>query len=402
MPQVVVRDLSDDQRMALMKMRRSVADCMTLPYHDDYFLLRWLRARNFDPVAAEKMLRASMKWRESWGVETIQDWPTPEVFKHYYPCGVCGFDKDGSPVVIIPFSGVDIWGMLHSATKADFIKTAIKTLEKTLEIAREKSEIHNTYESTKLVGILDMSEFNLKQFAWRPAAEAVISLIQIYEANYPEILKACYIINVPKVFSLAFSVVKNFLNDYTLSKIRIFKSDPNKWKPVLLSHIPPDQLPVIYGGTMCDPDGNPRCPSKVNQGGKIPKSFYIKNQNEKDKNEEYSSVTVKKGDKLRLDYSVPEGGSFLKWGFYSDEHDIKFGVLVKDDKGKETSIIPVHRVTCNETEEIGVVSCPKPATYTVIFDNSYSYLRNKKLHYTINVVPPINGSTDVAVIDSEE
>lgn len=46
-----------------------------------------------------------------------------------------------------------------------------RTLENTLEIAREKSEIHNTYEATKLVGILDMSEFNLKQFAWRPGKE---------------------------------------------------------------------------------------------------------------------------------------------------------------------------------------------------------------------------------------
>ncbi|KAF6206776.1 hypothetical protein GE061_018012, partial [Apolygus lucorum] len=40
------------------EMRRAVADCLTLPYHDDRYLLRWLAARNYDPVAAEKMLRA--------------------------------------------------------------------------------------------------------------------------------------------------------------------------------------------------------------------------------------------------------------------------------------------------------------------------------------------------------
>lgn len=35
------------------------------------------------------------------------------------------------------------------------------------------------------------------------------------------------------------------------------------WKEVLLKHISPDQLPVEYGGTMTDPDGNPKCKSKV-------------------------------------------------------------------------------------------------------------------------------------------
>nr|CAD7454610.1 unnamed protein product [Timema tahoe] len=56
--------------------RRSVADCCTKPYHDDHYLLRWLRAlcsvsflprketvclaRNFNPEAAEKMLRESV------------------------------------------------------------------------------------------------------------------------------------------------------------------------------------------------------------------------------------------------------------------------------------------------------------------------------------------------------
>lgn len=38
---------------------------------------------------------------------------------------------------------------------------------------------------------------------------------------------------------------------------------PANWKEVLLKHISPDQLPVEYGGTMTDPDGNPKCKSKV-------------------------------------------------------------------------------------------------------------------------------------------
>ncbi|XP_014262397.1 SEC14-like protein 2 [Cimex lectularius] len=382
--------LTDDQRFALMKMRRNVADCLTLPYHDDHFILRWLRARNFDPVAAEKMLRNSLKWRKDWGADTIQDWPTPEIFRYYYPSGISGFDKDGAPIFILPFAGIDIQGILLSVSKTDFIKMALKTLESHLQLAREQMSKHGI-EASKIVAILDLTGFNIKQYAWRPAAEAVITLIQLYEANYPEILKACYIINVPSMFFLGFSVVKAFLNDYTLSKINIYKTDKNKWKAAILSNVDPDQLPQIYGGTQCDPDGDPACPSRIHPGGKIPKSYYLRNKVHEDKNEEYIVTTVKKRDKLFLNYEVKEMGSFIRWAFYSDGHDIKFGILRRDNtSGEEVVEIPPHRVTSHQTEEEGFFQCQVLGTYVVVFDNSYSFLRNKKLHYSISITPPLS------------
>ena len=68
---------------------------------------------------------------------------------------------------------------------------------------------------------------------------------------------------MPKVFAIAFSIIKNFLNDYTLSKIQIHKSDPRKWKPLLLEHIDADQFPAYYGGSLTDENGDPKCSSKV-------------------------------------------------------------------------------------------------------------------------------------------
>jgi hypothetical protein len=69
--------------------------------------------------------------------------------------------------------------------------------------------------------------------------------------------------SAPKVFAIAFAVVKNFMNEYTLRKIQIIKSDPRKWQPILLESIEPDQLPAHFGGTLTDPDGNPRYTTKV-------------------------------------------------------------------------------------------------------------------------------------------
>lgn len=70
-----------------------------------------------------------MKWREKWNVDDIESWETPAVFKEAYPHGTTGFDKEGSPIIFIPFAGIDIWGLLHCAQKRDIIKNTIKSLE---------------------------------------------------------------------------------------------------------------------------------------------------------------------------------------------------------------------------------------------------------------------------------
>lgn len=53
-------------------------------------------------------------------------------------------------------------------------------------------------QARQLVVFFDMANFNLKQYAWRPAAECVLSTVKQYESNYPELLKMCYIINGEK------------------------------------------------------------------------------------------------------------------------------------------------------------------------------------------------------------
>jgi hypothetical protein len=57
--------------------------------------------------------------------------------------------------------------------------------------------------------------------------------------------------------------VKPFLNQVTLDKISVFGFDKNEWSEALLKEVDADQLPVYYGGTMMDADGDPKCPSKV-------------------------------------------------------------------------------------------------------------------------------------------
>ncbi|KMQ96420.1 sec14-like protein 2-like protein [Lasius niger] len=333
-----------------------------------------------------KLLSISLDWRKQWDADNLSEWNLPEVVKTYLPYGLSGFDKDGAPVIIVPFAGMDMYGMLHVITQKEFVKVTIKILDQYLKLAREQSKKHGQI-ANQLIVIFDMEGFNLKQYLWRPAGELVLTLIQMYEANYPEILKTCFIINAPRVFAFAFSITKKFMNDYTISKIQIHKADPSKWQAAILKVIPKDQLPAHFGGTLYDPDGNPRFTSKICQGGKIAKEMYTNNMDKL--NDDYTTVVVRKGGKLELDISTPEKGSILSWEFRSEGHDIKFGILKKDTtNGTHTEVIPIRRVASHQSEEIGILTCEDPATYSIVFDNTYSFLRNKKVHYSVRVLPP--------------
>ncbi|GJQ83375.1 hypothetical protein Trydic_g18157 [Trypoxylus dichotomus] len=363
-----------------MNFRRAVSDILQ-PKHDDKFLLRWLRARSWDVEAAEKMLRTNLEWRKEWDLdELVKSWQPPEPLASHYPSGLSGFDKEGYPIYIVPMGNLDMIGLLHTTSKQDMIRLTIKTLEEIL-LEAERNGV------TQLVAIFDLENFNLRQFAWKPAVELVITLLQSYEANYPEILKVCYIINAPKLFALAYAVVKKFINEYTQSKIKIYKQESTKWQTHLFEHVSPDNLPKCYGGSMVDPDGDPRCPSLIKPGKIVSKALYKKNlTDEVLVNRDYVTTTVKKGKQLALDFFISDPGSLLQWDFRTEDHDIRFGVTYTDENGNVHKVINPSRTSANLVDVTGTITCKAPATYTVIFDNSYSKFRSKTLHYYVAVV----------------
>jgi hypothetical protein len=60
-----------------------------------------------------------------------------------------------------------------------------------------------------------------------------------------------------------FTMVKPFVPECVLGTIKVFGGNKAEWNAALLEEIDADQLLAFYGGTMTDPDGDPKCPSKV-------------------------------------------------------------------------------------------------------------------------------------------
>jgi len=178
---------------------------------------------------AETQYRASHTWRRQKGVDRLIRWKPPAVLREFYPGGFAGFDRDGSPVWIIPFGGADMKGMLACVSIEEFLDFTLKIVECSMMLMRKKSEILGK-PLTQHVFIFDLEGFSLKAATHGPTIELLQRLISVYEANYPETLKAAYVLNASSIFQLIFKIVKSTVQQKTLGKIQVFGADG--WREV--------------------------------------------------------------------------------------------------------------------------------------------------------------------------
>nr|XP_054768191.1 SEC14-like protein 2 [Lytechinus pictus] len=375
-------NLSDSQKEKLRKFKENVSDVLK-PEHDDVKLLKFLRARRFDLKRTEKMFRMDIKWREENKVSTILDWYTiPKVFEKYWCGGVCGLDKEGHAVYISPVGNFDPKGVLFSAKASDILKTYTHAIEFQIRNHRRFTEEKGLKHTEGSLMIFDMENLGVHH-VWKPGIDMFIKATMIAEQHYPELIYRLFIIRAPKIFPVSYSLVKPFLREDTRKKIQVLGSN---WKEVLLKHIDADQLPVYWGGTKTDPDGNEMCTSLIRVGGKIPKSFYLK-----DREPPHTLTTheVSRGGVIEFKYEVKNPNSVLRYEFQTDCNDIKFGFdRVDGGKGKKTAILKLEKYNSHMVPENGEIMIAEPGTYIARFDNSHSWTKSKKLSYWLELLEP--------------
>ena len=77
------------------------------------------------------------------------------------------------------------------------------------------------------------------------------------------------------------------------------------YRDTLLEYIDSAELPEFLGGTLTDPDGNPRCPSKICQGGPVPANLYLKDITLSD--QDLQTTTLPKSGEVDLEFTVSKG-----------------------------------------------------------------------------------------------
>ena len=109
---------------------------------------------------SETLYRKNVIWRETQNIDQLMSWKPPTVIQNYYPGGFAGYDKEGSPVWVIPFGRADVRGMLNGAGKDDFLNFTIKIVETSLALMRLKTK-ETPSPVTQHVFIFDLDGFSL-------------------------------------------------------------------------------------------------------------------------------------------------------------------------------------------------------------------------------------------------
>uniref|UniRef100_A0A8D2J1A6 SEC14-like protein 2 n=1 Tax=Varanus komodoensis TaxID=61221 RepID=A0A8D2J1A6_VARKO len=367
--------------------RENIQDILPgLPDQDDYFLLKWLRARCFDLQKSEAMIRKHVQFRKLMDAEHVQEWQAPEVIQKYMAGGTCGFDLDGSPIWYEMIGHLDAKGLLFSATKQDFIKRKFQDCERTRGTCSEQTQKLGRKIETVTI-ICDAEGLGLKHL-WKPGIDMYGELISLLEDNYPESLKRIFIIKAPRLFPVAFNLVKHLLSEDTRKKMVVLGAN---WKEILHNHIDPSEIPVHYGGTRTDPDGDPKCQSMLCYGGDVPRKYFVCDQV---KQQYEHSVAVNRGSSQQLEYEILSPGCVLRWQFVSEGADIGFGIYLKtkaglrQHAGEMTEVCPTRRCNAHLVPEDGSLTCTDAGTYVLRFDNTYSYIHSKKVNYTVEILLP--------------
>uniref|UniRef100_A0A8C4SZ93 SEC14-like lipid binding 8 n=1 Tax=Erpetoichthys calabaricus TaxID=27687 RepID=A0A8C4SZ93_ERPCA len=176
----------------------------------------------------------------------------------YLSGGLCGHDRDGCPIWFEVIGPLDPKGLLLSASKQDFLKTKVRDCERLQKECRLQTEKLDKHVEA-ITMVYDCEGLGMKHL-WKPAMEAFGEVLTMFEENYPEGLKRLFVIKAPKLFPVAYNLIKHLLSEDTRRKIMVLGGN---WQQVLKKYIEPDMLPACYGGTLTDPDGDPLCKTMV-------------------------------------------------------------------------------------------------------------------------------------------
>ena len=185
--QMYLGELTPMQESRLVQLKNRVSDLLKGKVPSDPVFLRFLRARDFNVEKAREMLSQSLIWRKKHGVDKIlNEYEMPRVIKDYFPGGWHHCDKEGRPLFILRLGQMDVKGLIKSVGEEGLTKLTLHICEEGLRLTEEAAHRLNCPISTWCL-LLDLEGLNMRHL-WRPGMKALLHIIEICEANYPETL----------------------------------------------------------------------------------------------------------------------------------------------------------------------------------------------------------------------
>ncbi len=214
-------------------------------YHD-LFLLRYLRARKFDLQKTHDMFVNYLKWYKDEKVDEIEQWEFTEQMKvkEVYPHGYHKIDNFGRPIYIEIISKCNIDEVLVRSSEERMMKHYVKEYERVLKYRFDCCSIKSGKIIEQSCTIICVDGLGISAMTGK--VKRFMGLASNIGQNYyPEMLGTMFIINAGFFFSAIWAVAKMFIDEKTVNKIKILKSDYMK---ELEKVVDINNLPTVIGG----------------------------------------------------------------------------------------------------------------------------------------------------------
>ncbi|KAI1793227.1 CRAL/TRIO domain-containing protein [Ganoderma leucocontextum] len=224
------------------------------PSHDEPTLLRFLRARRFDPQKASKQFADAEAWRAKHTVETLYaTFPVDEFenTRRFYPRWTGRRDKNGLPLYVYRIGSLTtpLQKELHAIPPERRYQCIIALHEfMTRFVLRLCSHLPRHVEPTPISSvttIIDLADVSLSLlWSLRSHLQEASTLAT---ANYPETLSTIVVVNTPSFFPTVWGWIKPWFDEGTRRKVHVLGKDSG---PALRTFIDPQDLPKVYGGEL--------------------------------------------------------------------------------------------------------------------------------------------------------
>lgn len=216
-------------------------------YFDDYYLLKFCRARNFELEKILKMFRKFISWRSENEVDYISEnfyfKEFDEVLK-IYPHGYHKVDKAGHPIYYQIISKLNAEKLFKITTSERLIKYFIQTYEETMKFKFKACSKARGELIEQSCVILDIEGIGISDLFGKTRSFLNLAA-KLGQDYYPCNMDKMFLINANKFFEVVYNIVKGLIDIRTRKKIELLG---NKYKEKVFEYIDPDNLPTFLGG----------------------------------------------------------------------------------------------------------------------------------------------------------
>ncbi|XP_018905018.1 SEC14-like protein 1 isoform X2 [Bemisia tabaci] len=314
-------ELTPIQESQLVQLKNNFAHLQKGKIPNDPTLLRFLRARDFNVEKARELLSQSLTWRKRHNVDQIlSSYETPDVIKDYFPGGWHHHDKDDQPIYLLKLGQMDVKGLLKTIGEDSLLKLTMHVCEEGLKLTEKVTKDCGKPISTWCL-LVDLEGLNMRHL-WRPGIKALLRIIEIVEANYPETLGRVLIIRAPRVFPILWTLINKFIDEKTRSKFLFYGGNDYQAAGGLVDYIDEEFIPDFLGGP---------CKTKIPDGGIIPKHLYQADIGHEGacmtEDSIYSSAGLSRNQSHEVFVLIEAPGSVITWDFDIIRHEVAFSVL---------------------------------------------------------------------------